>query len=271
MTVTGRTSIRATALVFVALIVGVVGVGGASAAVAGGTPDLAAAEAATFEPVRFSAADGIRVSGELIGSGSVGIAIAHDADATLSEWEPAARFLATRGYRVLLFDYRSSPWDSQNGSHPASHFRYDRDLAGAVGFLRAEGVRTVVLGGDGVGGLVALVTAGELGAAVAGTFVLSAGGISGSTDTLGDPTNPGDLNALPAVRRLATPLLVIAAASDSNAGPLYRATAAERKQRVVLPESALQPNMFGLSMWTARAAWAQKARAAVLAFLPVPG
>ncbi len=59
-------------------------------------------------------------------------------------------------------------------------------------------------------------------------------------------------------------MLVIAATSDSNAGPLYRATAARRKQLVVLPESALEPNMFGLSMWTAGAAWAQKALRAKL-------
>ncbi len=66
-----------------------------------------------------------------------------------------------------------------------------------MAFLRGRGVRTVVLGGDGVGGLVALFTPRELGPAVARTFVLTAGGISGGTDTLGKPTNLGDLNALP--------------------------------------------------------------------------
>ena len=222
----------------------------------------------TFSTVHFAASDGVRLKGEVIGSGSTGIVIAHDADANFSEWEPAARFLSSHGYRVLLFDYRSNPFDSQLGPHPAGTFRFDRDVKGGIALLRRLGSTRIVLAGDGVGGLTALVVARELGSAVASTFVLTAGGISGSTDTLGDQSNPDDLDALAAVRYVTTPILFYAARSDTNAGPLYRAAATKSKRLFLLPQSALSQNSFGLSLWTTEAAWARKARAAVIAFMP---
>jgi hypothetical protein len=112
------------------------------------------------------------------------------------------------------------------------------------------------------------VAARELGSAVAGTFVVTAGGISGRTDTLGDPSQPDDLDALTAVRHVTTPILFFAARSDTNAGSLYHAAATKRKRLFVLPESALSPNAFGLSLWTSNAAWGRSARAAALAFIP---
>jgi pimeloyl-ACP methyl ester carboxylesterase len=219
-----------------------------------------------FRPVHFAAADGVRLNGEVIGRGPVGIVIAHDADAYFSEWEPAARFLSNDGYRVLLFDYRANPFASQSGPHRAGTFRFDRDVKGGVALLRHLGSKTIVLAGDGVGGLTALIVARELGTAVAGTFVLTAGGITGGADTLG-PSQPDDLDALAAVRHVTTPILFFATRSDTNATPLYDAAATKSKRLFLLPESALRPNMFGLSLWTSSAAWARNARAAVLAFM----
>ena len=224
--------------------------------------------ARSFMPVKFPASDGKQIHGEVIGGGSVGIVIAHDADSTLAGWKPAARFLSLHGYRVLLFDYRRNPFDSQGGSYPRGTFRFDRDVAGGVRLLRRLGSRTIVLGGDGIGGLVALVTASELGNSVAGTFTLTAGSIKGGTDSLGDRSQPDDLDALAAVRHLETPVLFLAAGSDSNVRPLLRATAAANKRWYRLPEAALEANGFGMSMWTVGAPWAQRARATIIAFLP---
>lgn len=226
--------------------------------------------ASTPTPVTFRATDGTQLRGETFGQGSVGIVVAHDADSNYTEWEPAAKLLSSHGYRVLLFDYASNPFQSQTGRRPRGTFRYDRDMAGAVAYLRKTGAQTIVLAGDGVGGLTAIVTAQELGTQVSRTFVLSAGGITGGTDTLGDPSNPDDLNALTAARRLTTPLLVLAARSDTNAAPLYNATASKRKQLVRLPNSALTTNGFGLSVWTSTASWASHARTAIRTFLPNP-
>jgi pimeloyl-ACP methyl ester carboxylesterase len=221
-----------------------------------------------FSPVRFTASDRVELRGETIGNGRIGIAIAHDADANFSEWEPAAQFLNRHCYRVLLFDYRSNPFESQSGQHSAGTFRFDRDIEGAVALLHTLGSKTIVLAGDGVGGLTALVVAHELGSAIASTFVLTAGGISGGTDTLGDPSQPDDLDALAAVRHVTTPILFIAARSDTNARPLYHTAATKNKRLFLLPESALSSNGFGLSLWTSNATWARDARAAILAFLP---
>jgi pimeloyl-ACP methyl ester carboxylesterase len=227
----------------------------------------AASPASTFVPVRFAAGDGTELRGETVGRGPVGIVIAHDADASYGEWEPGAKFLGAHGYRVLLFDYAINPFLSQSAQHRQGTFRYDRDLVGAAAYLRRTGAKTIVLAGDGIGGLAALAAARELGRSVARTFVLTAGGITGQTDTLGDPGNPDDLNGLVAARGLETPLLVLAAKSDTNAGPLYRAAGAQIKREVTLPDAALKANGFGLAMWSSGAAWARSARAAVLAFL----
>jgi hypothetical protein len=257
-------------LTLVAAVAVCVGWAAAAAAADGSEAVSTTPPAAASVLVRFAATDGTKLKGEIIGRGPVAIVIAHDADASYSEWKPAARFLSGHGYRVLLFDYAIDPFLSQAGTQRRGTFRYDRDIAGAVAYLQRGGARTIVLGGDGIGGLAVLVAAAELGTSVSRTFVLTAGGITGSTDTLGDPSNPDDLNALAAAHGLKTPLLLVAAGSDTNAGPLYRAVAATHKQRVTLPESALKPNSFGLAMWTSNAAWARHARADVLAFLPSP-
>jgi hypothetical protein len=222
-------------------------------------------------PITFNASDGRKLDGETFGEGKVGIVVAHDADSNYLEWEPAARLLSGHGYRVLLFDYATNPFLSQgNTQYPAGTFRYDNDITGAVAYLKHTGSSTVVLAGDGIGGLSVIVAAQELGTQISRTFVLTAGGISGSTDTLGDPNNPDDLNALTAAPHLTTPLLLLAARSDTNAGPLYKAAASTDKRLIRLPNSALNLNNFGLAALTSTANWAKHARTAVLIFLPRP-
>ena len=221
----------------------------------------------SFHSVTFRTLDGKTIKGETIGTGRLGIVVAHDADSSYSSWEPAARFLSKHGYRVLLFDYRSNPFDSESGSHPRGTFRFDRDVTAGALLLRRLGAGHIVLAGDGIGGLVALVTAYEDGGPIDGVIALTAGSIKGTTDSLGDPGQPDDLDALAAVKRLAAPTLFLAAGSDTNVRPLYRADAATTKEWIRLPETALQTNGFGMSVWTANARWAGKARAAILAFL----
>jgi pimeloyl-ACP methyl ester carboxylesterase len=223
--------------------------------------------ASPFHHVTFRTADGKTIHGEVIGTGRIGIVAAHDADSSYSEWEPAARFLSAHGYRIVLFDYRSNPFDSESGSHPRGTFRFDRDVTGAASLLLRLGSKRIVLAGDGIGGLVSLVTAYEDGAPIVGVIALTAGSIKGTTDTLGDPSQPDDLDALAATKRLSAPVLFLAARSDTNVRPLYRAAATTTKQWIPLPESALRANGFGMSVWTATAPWAKSARASILAFL----
>jgi hypothetical protein len=221
-------------------------------------------------PVTFTASDGSKLKGETFGQGKVGIVVAHDADSNYTEWEPAARLLSSRGYRLLLFDYAINPFFSQDTTkYPPGTFRYDRDIAGAVAYLRKTGSRTIVLAGDGIGGLTAIVAAQELGSQISRTFVLTAGGITGGTDTLGNPNNPDDLDALTAARYLKTPLLLLASHYDTNAGPLYRATAS-KKRLFTLPLTAFGLTKFGLDIWSSNTTWAKHARATILTFLPKP-
>jgi hypothetical protein len=217
--------------------------------------------------VRFRSTDGKLLAGAVWGSGSVGIVAAHDADSRLCEWSRAARFLSRHGFRVLLFDYRTNPFLSESGSYPVGTFRFDHDIAGGVSFLRGLGSKEIVLGGDGVGGLAALVAAKELGNAVSGVFTLTAGGIKGTTDSLGDRAQPDDLDALAAVKQLPAPALFLGAASDTNVRALYRASVSSSKRWLVLPQSALRVNGFGMSAWSAKAGWARLARKKVISFI----
>lgn len=126
----------------------------------------------------FRAADGTRLYGALLGSGQVGVVVANDVPHPLCETLTPARFLAARGYRVLVFDYRD------RGLSDASDApgRLDQDVVGAVAELRARGATRVILLGSYAGVAAAIVAATEIRPPVDGVIGISPApsGASGS-------------------------------------------------------------------------------------------
>src|SRR5215471_18232453 len=212
-------------------------------------------------------AGGRHFGGEVLGQGTVAIAYAHDADSTFCTWQPAALYLARHGFRVLIFNYPVSPFLSNTGHYPKGTFRFDLDLAAAVAHLRAGGAKKIVLGGDGVGGIGALAAARTLGRSVSAVFTLTAGGITGSTDTLGNASLADDLQGLRAVKHLRTPAFFLGGPSDQNVRALYRACTSSVKQWRKLPSAAFALDGFGLATWTTNTPATRQVRAAIVDFL----
>jgi alpha-beta hydrolase superfamily lysophospholipase len=175
------------------------------------------------ETVRLRAADGIRLNGFLLGPGRTGVVLAHGLRDDSCEWLPFARVLKARGYRVLAFDFRSHG-DSQ--SVPALK-GLDRDVAAAARELSRRGAAKVFLAGSSMGATAVLVGASVIGPAVAGTISLSA------------PATFVDLDAVTSVRRLRTPVLLLATRDEfqgqlaADARGLYRAAAVNDKRLVI--------------------------------------
>jgi hypothetical protein len=65
-----------------------------------GTPN----DAATT--LRFSAADGTKLDGAIVGSGPVGVVLLHEYPGPMCGWWPYAVYLAHHGIHAILFDFR---------------------------------------------------------------------------------------------------------------------------------------------------------------------
>jgi len=72
----------------------------------------------------FPAATARTLQGLLIGTGPVGIVLAHESGADLCQWKPYAYALSRQGYRVLAFNFI---------------IHLPEDVTGAVAALRARG------------------------------------------------------------------------------------------------------------------------------------
>jgi alpha-beta hydrolase superfamily lysophospholipase len=182
--------------------------------------------------VRFSAADGARLVGVVLGSGPRVVVLAHQggggAPGNLCAWLPYARILRSAGYRVLVFDHRgfgSSPFVFRRMS------RVDLDVIGAVRFVRSRGAREVILGGASLGGAAVVAAAPAIKPAVNGVF------------TVGGTHSYEGVDALAAARRLTVPALFVAAAKDDagrfaqEAREMYAASPSTDKRVVIYPGS----------------------------------
>jgi pimeloyl-ACP methyl ester carboxylesterase len=163
--------------------------------------------------IHFQATDGARLQGVLLGNGRKGIVLAHQSDGDLCQWLPFARVLAGKGYRALTFDLRD--------------FKLASDVTGAANAMRRHGARRVYLLGASMGGTAVLGAAPSIRPAVSGVIDLSG------------PVSFGGLDARPAVRRLRSPALFIAAQYDSefaaSTRQLYR-LAASRDKRLLITD-----------------------------------
>ena len=142
--------------------------------------------------VRFSAGKDKPIFGAVLGTGPVGVVLAHQAQADMCQWLDYAGFLAKRGYRVLAFDfpdgYPHAPAD-------------DASVVAAGEALRSLGARKVVLMGASRGGAAVL--------AASRTFSADA------VIALSAPALYNDSHALAGVEASKAPLLIAVGALDS--------------------------------------------------------
>jgi pimeloyl-ACP methyl ester carboxylesterase len=178
--------------------------------------------------VSFRAADGTRLAGVLLGSGSRAVVLAHEFGLDLCSWLPYGRTLVGAGYRVLAIDLRGF---GSSGRAPAQAAnRFDRDVVAAAKLLR-RGARRIVLAGGSIGGAAVLVAASAIRPSVDGVISLSS------------PASAPDVNALAAVRKLGAPVLFVNGKVDpivpaSDARRLYRAAGSRDKRLAILPGSS---------------------------------
>jgi pimeloyl-ACP methyl ester carboxylesterase len=174
--------------------------------------------------VTFRAPDGTRLAGHVFGTGSTGIALAHQSDGNLCPWVPYAQHLAKLGYRVLVFDFRNAG-DSQTRNYPAN-IRYGGDVAGAAAELRRLGATKVFLVGASLGGSAVLQAAANVRPPVTGVI-----SVSGAADLS---------NAIASVGGLKVPVLYLAGSGDTDfahdAHRLYNATREQQKSIRVLKD-----------------------------------
>jgi len=145
----------------------------AAAAVATGAALLVSSCAGGASPgqvVRFRTEDGIRLAGELRGSGPTGVVLAHMFATDRTSWSELASLLADRGYRSLALDFRG--YGASGGERDITAIW--RDILAAVDALRDRGARSIVLVGASMGGTASLIAASRT--EVQGVLTLSAPG-----------------------------------------------------------------------------------------------
>jgi pimeloyl-ACP methyl ester carboxylesterase len=171
--------------------------------------------------VRFTADDGVELTGAIWGEGDVGIVLAHMYGGDLCQWRLFAPRVAAR-YEVLAFDFRG-----YSSRHPQPASDIERDVIAAAAELRRRGASKVVLIGGSMGGAVVPEAATQMRPPPAGVVSLSA------------PIGASGVDASKAVKKLTMPVLFMAARLDrdfeSEARTLWRAAKSPDKQLAIYP------------------------------------
>jgi pimeloyl-ACP methyl ester carboxylesterase len=200
----------------------------------GAMPTVAAGAACLAPPeqsgvVRFTSGNGASIAGVLLGTGDVGLVLAHQTSSDLCEWMPYARVLSGHGYRTLAIDLNGFGASQPSAGVPSDP-RYDQDILAAAEQLHRRGVARVILVGASVGGLAAVVAASEAQPPVAAVV-----DISGPADLAG-------MDAVAAAGRLTVPLLCLVGGTDAIAAEVgavnAAATHAPDHPLVVIPGTA---------------------------------
>jgi dienelactone hydrolase len=185
---------------------------------------------------RFPSDNGASIAGVMLGSGPVGVVLAHGNTTDLCDWMPWARVLAGQGYTALSIDLNGYGASQRSAGVPVDP-RYDADLSGAVKLLRGRGVEVVFLMGEVVGGTASVKAATEIIPPVAGVIC-----VSSQADTL-------RMDAVAAARRLKVPLLCIASGIDEflvDTREIVRAAAGapEHQLMIVTDSSSGETSLF---------------------------
>ncbi|MET7403696.1 alpha/beta fold hydrolase [Dactylosporangium sp. NPDC005572] len=197
--------------------------------------------------VTFADAQGVYLTGYVLGTGRTALVLAPQASANACSWLSWAKQQAAAGYRVLAFDFNG---EGRSRRGPGSTM--PGDVTAAAAFARAQGATAVVLIGASRGGTAVLAAA----PAVNPTAVVS----------LSAPSSYSGMDALAAVPKLTAPVLYLAATGDSgfaeDARALHAATPGDRRTLQLVPGA-----LHGTAFLTITAEGAPEAITALTAFL----
>jgi len=121
------------------------------------SPSFLFGQRGSIRTVTFPSSDGGTVEGDLYGSGTRGVVLAHGAVFDKSSWDKFAESLSSEGLQVLAINFRDYG-KSLPGSDP--HGLY-RDVLAAIRYLRENGIRSVSIVGASMGGSAAALAAVE--------------------------------------------------------------------------------------------------------------
>jgi pimeloyl-ACP methyl ester carboxylesterase len=116
------------------------------------------------------------VTGDLYGSGTHALVLAHGGRFDKSSWAREARFFAAAGLQVLAIDFRG--YGASHGPAPSDdpYAGLEQDVLGAADWLRAQGARRISVVGGSMGGTAAARALALDGGDVIGDVVLLAHG-----------------------------------------------------------------------------------------------
>jgi uncharacterized protein len=121
----------------------------------GDGPPASSLRIVAAEDVRFASSDGVALGGWFVpGSRDAAVVLLHGSHGTRASTSAYLRFLHRAGYAVLAYDARGH--GSSDGHENGFGWHGDRDLAGAVEYLRGRGIESVAALGLSMGGEEAL-------------------------------------------------------------------------------------------------------------------
>ncbi|WP_329189568.1 alpha/beta hydrolase [Actinacidiphila glaucinigra] len=187
--------------------------------------DSCVPEALRGKATSLTTSDGAHLSALELGDGPDGVLLDHEQGYSICSFLDIGQELASRGYHVMLPEYRNHgaseevPDDNQN---------IDRDARAALAELKRLGAKRVFVGGASCGGTTAAVVGAERTLPVAGLLIMSS------------PARCGG-DGVAAVRRIDAPSLFVVSPGDMNGAvkkqvrELYAASAAKDKKLVIDP------------------------------------
>ncbi len=155
------------------------------------------ASTAGGQTVHFGAAGATNLVGVVVGTGKTGVVLAHQSRGDRCQWGDYAHELALAGYRSLIFDFAGSGLSTGSDANDAA-------VVAAAGYLRTQGVTTVVLIGASMGGTAVLAAAAQIAPPVAAVASLSG------------PARFDGVDAAEAVKHLTVPVLYAVCVGDSG-------------------------------------------------------
>jgi predicted alpha/beta-hydrolase family hydrolase len=199
--------------------------------------------------LRLVNAAGHSIAAVDLGSGPMGVVLAHQSDASMCQWLPYATVLASKGYRVVAFDFAG-----YGASSMPKQKTYLEDIRTVVSYLRDRGTSRVVVMGASMGATMSIVAAAAITPPVQGVIALS------------PPLQFDGVNAERAAPSLRTPALYVAGDEDGDyevyARQINQATPVALRNLMV--ESV---GHHGIQFVAADTPEAAKVRSAIEAFL----
>jgi pimeloyl-ACP methyl ester carboxylesterase len=183
--------------------------------------------------VSFPTQDNGRVCADLYGRGERAVVLAHGGRFTKESWRAQGQALASKGFEVLAIDFRGFGCSTGPGEKDFFKAPFENDVLAAVGWLKAQGAKTVSVVGGSFGG-----------AAAGDASIKSARGEIDRLVLLGAAPN------LPAENLKSRTLFIVARDDSNDAGPrlpgirLQYEKAPPPKELIVLAGSAHAQFLF---------------------------